>query len=403
MSDSENRLEHLQIENGMTNESPGNIERAGGSEVAEDQPARGEENNILEDEHGLFRRHREDPNSNIGYQEGSASNIGRLEDPLRNIGPDRHQFEEDPTRREARFPVRTRDPFSYEDPTRREARFPMRTRDPLSHEDPTRREARFPVRTLDPFRTLGVQEDSVRPEEPFHVHNDQSRYRWKQEDSWPQNTDSAGHYGNFSGRENWFPMYHQMEQFMNWRSGQRGDMEMPQLTRYEMPYQSRESDPFRKLQEAEEDREIALNLFKKVEENLDLIADSEEKLHEKRDALARGIKRLEEKTTTVEMWQKKTKLPLAERMTKLEIYEEQSIRFNSIRQMNQKIAKIGTSEILQRRENPPSSTVKLPKMELKTFDGNVLNGTSFGRILNIVYITSPWYRNYRSFHTSRVA
>ena len=50
---------------------------------------------------------------------------------------------------------------------------------------------------------------------------------------------------------------------MNWRSGQRGDMEMPQLTRYEMPYQFRESDPFRKLQEAEEDREIALNLLKK--------------------------------------------------------------------------------------------------------------------------------------------
>ena len=84
---------------------------------------------------------------------------------------------------------------------------------------------------------------------------------------------------------------------MNWRSGQRGDMEMPQLMRYEMPYQSREShvDPFRKLQEAKEDREIALNLLGKVEENLDLIADSEEKLHEKRDALARGIKRLEGK------------------------------------------------------------------------------------------------------------
>ena len=117
MSDSENRLEHLQIENDMTNESRGNIERTGGSEVAEDQPALGEENNILEDEHGLFRKHREGPNSNIGYQEDPASNIGRLEDPLRNIGPDRHQFEEDPTRREARFPVRTRDAFSYEDPT----------------------------------------------------------------------------------------------------------------------------------------------------------------------------------------------------------------------------------------------------------------------------------------------
>ena len=43
MSDSENRLEHLQIENGMTNESPGDIERTGGSDVVEDQPARGEE------------------------------------------------------------------------------------------------------------------------------------------------------------------------------------------------------------------------------------------------------------------------------------------------------------------------------------------------------------------------
>ena len=41
MSDSENRLEHLQVENDMTNESPGNIERTGGGEVAEDQPARG--------------------------------------------------------------------------------------------------------------------------------------------------------------------------------------------------------------------------------------------------------------------------------------------------------------------------------------------------------------------------
>ena len=230
------------------------------------------------------------------------------------------------------------------------------------------------MRTRDPFCTLGVQEDSVRPEEPFHVRgDDQSRYRWQQEDSWPHNTNFAGHYGYFSRRENWLPMYHQIEQgidnnqFMNWRSGQRGDMEMPQLTRYEMPYQSREPDPFRKLQEAEEDREIALTLLKKVEENLDLTVDTEEMLYEKRDALVRGIKRLEEKTATVEMWQKKTEPPLTERITKLEIYEEQSIRFNSIiRQMNQKIAKIGTSEILQRRENPPSSAVKLPKMELKT-------------------------------------
>ena len=248
MSDSENRLEHLQIENDMTNESPGNIEGTGGSEVAEDQLACGEENSILEDEHRLFRRHRENPNSNIGYQEDPESNIGRFEDPLRNIGPDRHQFKEDPTRREARFPMSTRDSFS--------------------HEDPTRQEARFPVRTRDPYRTLGVQEDSVRPEEPFHVHDDQSRYRWQHEDSWPQNTEFAGHYGNFSGRENWLPMYHQMEQLMNWRSGQRGDMEMPQLMRYEMPYQSLESDvdPFRKLQEAEEDWEIALNLLRKEEE-----------------------------------------------------------------------------------------------------------------------------------------
>ena len=94
--------------------------------------------------------------------------------------------------------------------------------------------------------------------------------------------------GFFSGRENWLSMYHQMEQFMNWRSGQRGDMEMPQLMRYEMPYQSRESDvnPFRKLQEADEDWEIALNLLKKVEENLDLIADTEEKLHEKKRCLS---------------------------------------------------------------------------------------------------------------------
>ena len=142
--------------------------------------------------------------------------------------------------------------------------------------------------------------------------------------------------------------------------------------------QSRESDPFRKLQEAEEDREIALTLLKKMEENLDLTANIEEMLHEKRDALVRGIKRLEEKTATVEIWPKKTKLPLTERMTKLEIYEEQSIRFNSIiRQINQKIATIGTSEIIRRGENPPSSAVKLPKMELKTFDGNMLKWHEF--------------------------
>ena len=189
--------------------------------------------------------------------------------------------QEDPTRQEARFPDHTRDPFSQEDPTRQEASFPVHARDPFSHEDQTRQEARFPIRTLDQLRAPSVQEDSVRPEEPFHVHDNQSRYRWQQEDPWPKNTDFAGHCGNFYGRENWLPMYHQMEQFMNWRLGHRGDMEMPQLTRYEMPYQSREPDPFRKLQEAEEDREIALNLLKKVEENLDLIADTEEKRHEK--------------------------------------------------------------------------------------------------------------------------
>ena len=62
-----------------------------------------------------------------------------------------------------------------------------------------------------------------------------------------------------------------------------------------MSYQSREPDPFRKLQEAEEDREIALNLLKRVEGNLDLIANTKEMLHEKRDALVRGIERLEER------------------------------------------------------------------------------------------------------------
>ena len=109
---------------------------------------------------------------------------------------------------------------------------------------------------------------------------------------------------------------------------------MPQLTRYEMPYQSHESDPFRKLQEAEENRKIGPKLTEKVEENLDLIANTEQMLHEKRDALVRGIKRLEEKTATVEMWQKKTKLPPTERMTKLKIYKERSIRFNSIIRQN---------------------------------------------------------------------
>ena len=80
-----------------------------------------------------------------------------------------------------------------------------------------------------------------------------------------------------------------------------------------------------------------------MEENLDLTANTEEMLHEKRDASVREIKRLEEKAATVEIWQKKTKLPLTERMTKLEIYEEQSIRFNSIiGQIDQKITKIGT-------------------------------------------------------------
>ena len=185
MSDSENRQKHLQSGYDITNESPGYIEHTGGdSEVTEDQSAHGEENNILEDKHGHMRKDREDPNSDICFQEDLASNIGRLEDPLRNILPNHHQFEEDQTRREARFSMSTQDPF----------------------------------------RTLGVQEDSVRPEEPFHVHSDdQSRYRWKQEDSWPQNTNFARHCGNFSERDNWLPMHHQMEQFMNWRSGQRGD------------------------------------------------------------------------------------------------------------------------------------------------------------------------------------
>ena len=113
-----------------------------------------------------------------------------------------------------------------------------------------------------------------------------------------------------------------------------------------------------------------------MEENLDLIANTEEMLHERRDALVRGIKRLEGKQP---QWRcGKTKLPLTERMTKLEIYEKQSIRFNSIiRQINQKMTKSGTSEILQRRENPPSGAVNLPTMELKTFDGNVLKWHEF--------------------------
>ena len=55
-SDPENRPEHLQSENDMTNESPSNIEHTGGSEVADNQMACGEENSILEDKQEAPRR-----------------------------------------------------------------------------------------------------------------------------------------------------------------------------------------------------------------------------------------------------------------------------------------------------------------------------------------------------------
>ena len=95
-----------------------------------------------------------------------------------------------------------------------------------------------------------------------------------------------------------------------------------------------------------------------------------EELRDQQESLVRASKRLEENTTKVELRQKKAGVPTEERLDTVERHEMQAMKVSS---MLRKIEKKLTSDksTPNTDANIKYTGIRLPKMELKTFDGNV--------------------------------
>ena len=124
------------------------------------------------------------------------------------------------------------------------------------------------------------------------------------------------------------------------------------------------------LRQAEEDRFIAWRLVERILTSINLEDEDVEELRDKQEALIRASKRLEEKSEKVELKQKKAGVPVEEKLDTVDRHEMQAMKVNS---MLRKVAKKLTSD--EPTHNADVTTrytgIRLPKMELKTFDGNV--------------------------------
>ena len=124
------------------------------------------------------------------------------------------------------------------------------------------------------------------------------------------------------------------------------------------------------LNQAEEDRFLAWRLIQRILASITIEDGDMEELKDKQDALVRASKRLEESTVKVELRQRKAGVPMEERLDAIERHEMQAMKVNSTLR---KIAKKLNGDVLTHKTDASTkyTGIRLPKMELKTFDGNV--------------------------------
>ena len=131
------------------------------------------------------------------------------------------------------------------------------------------------------------------------------------------------------------------------------------------------TDVNRLLIAMEEDREVAKRMVKNVIATVDIERDERSKLEECKEKLTRALRRLEEKTAMVERQLKAAGLSIAERIQKLEMFEGDYVSYKTVEQQ--------ICNKLKRGEQATTTpnVLRLPKMELKSFDGNVLKWHEF--------------------------
>ena len=132
------------------------------------------------------------------------------------------------------------------------------------------------------------------------------------------------------------------------------------------------------LKKTEEDYEIAKQMADRLMASINMETDDMEELYDKREALLRACKRLEERNDKVELRQKKAGLTMDARLKQLEEFEEMTTSVNSaLRKLSNKLNRGEPNNAQRRRTQTADTGIRLPKMELKTFDGNVLKWHEF--------------------------
>eukprot|EP00112_Aurelia_sp_Birch-Aquarium-sp1_P015934 Seg357.4 transcript_id=Seg357.4/GoldUCD/mRNA.D3Y31 product="hypothetical protein" protein_id=Seg357.4/GoldUCD/D3Y31 len=131
------------------------------------------------------------------------------------------------------------------------------------------------------------------------------------------------------------------------------------------------------LNEAEEDRKIAKKLLENVLDGIDWENGSRDYWQDKKHAAIRAHKRLELKNEELEGEMKRAGVTMHNKLRRLEMFEEEALTFHSmIRRLTENCNR-GETVYSRRQPQDMASAVKLPKMELKTFDGNVLKWHEF--------------------------
>eukprot|EP00112_Aurelia_sp_Birch-Aquarium-sp1_P004973 Seg15632.1 transcript_id=Seg15632.1/GoldUCD/mRNA.D3Y31 product="hypothetical protein" protein_id=Seg15632.1/GoldUCD/D3Y31 len=131
------------------------------------------------------------------------------------------------------------------------------------------------------------------------------------------------------------------------------------------------------LNEAEEDRKIAKKLLENVLDGIDWENGSRDYWQDKKHAAIRAHKRLELKNEELEGEMKRAGVTMRNKLRRLEMFEEEALTFQSIIRRLTENCNRGETVYSRRQPQDMASAVKLPKMELKTFDGNVLKWHEF--------------------------
>eukprot|EP00794_Sanderia_malayensis_P003854 gene3854-biopygen3283 len=130
-----------------------------------------------------------------------------------------------------------------------------------------------------------------------------------------------------------------------------------------------------KLQKAEEDRAIAWQLITRLLVSVDENTDDVEDVGDKCEALTHALKRLEESSRKVEIRQNEMGVSIEERLNTMETHEKQVVRIKSkLRNLLRKPESNGPSDA---RRDYHYTGIRLPKMELKPFDGDVMKWHEF--------------------------